>query len=231
MPSQRESKIEDFAFDYLQTYYTTQQHVKGILICKAEKTKHGAEADGLFAFKSSDSTPFVAAISFRDAPQLARILVTYKKKGLSRWRYVTAVALFAATFLISKPLGFLPYTLGLSFITALAGLMLHSVLEKKHLKRRIEQVVDTLKKLPANEQWLGISISSLCFRNNSLANHLLQLCQRRGIGLITVGKRSKVVLMQEPATTTCRRGDFLSHYSSEQSIRKALQDDSMLRVA
>lgn len=74
-------------------------------------------------------------------------------------------------------------------------------------------------------------MSSLTFRNNSLASHMLAMCERRGIGVITVGKRAKVVLMQEPRTLTCRRGDFLSHYAAEVRIRKAVLGDSYLRVA
>ncbi|MCC9135633.1 hypothetical protein ACFSKU_13015 [Pontibacter silvestris] len=88
-----------------------------------------------------------------------------------------------------------------------------------------------LKKQSADQQWLGVSISSLCFWNTSLRNYLLDLCKKRGIGLIAVGKRTKVVLMQEPGKFTWRKRDFISHYNSEEQIRLSLSNSTCLRVA
>ena len=123
------------------------------------------------------------------------------------------------------------YMLPAALSVAATGFALHSVLERNSLKNKLDRLLDSLKKLPADEQWLGISVSSLTFRHNSMATHLLDVCKRRGIGVITVGKRAKVVLMQEPVRQTCRRGDFLSYYEGEARIRKALSGDSFLRVA
>ncbi|GAB3200330.1 hypothetical protein ABID22_003559 [Pontibacter aydingkolensis] len=231
MPNPQESKIEDFAFDYLKGYYTSQQGAKNVLIGRAEKSKQGVEVEGLFAFKHPDNILFLATVTFKNANRLAALLTTYKKDGLSKLRFVTPVLLLALGSYLS-----LQFNIGLSgfaltFCVAAVGFVLHTYLSKAYLKRNINTLVDELKKHQANEQWLGLSISSLIFRNNSLANYFLKLCQRRGIGVITVGKRSKVVLIQEPRTNVCRKGDFLSHYISEDSIRKAIQDDTILRVA
>ena len=231
MPNTQESKIEDFAFEYLQGYYTSQQGAKNVLIGRSEKNKQGIEVEGLFAFKHPDSSLFLATVTFKNSQRLASILTSYKKEGLSKLRFLTPVLLLIAGIYLS-----LRYEAGLpgfgaTLLASVAGLFLHTYLIKAYLKRTINTLMDELKKHKANEQWLGISISSLIFRNNSLANYFLKLCQRRGVGIITVGKRSKVVLMQEPRTNICRKGDFLSHYVSEHSIRKAIQDDTILRVA
>ena len=85
------------------------------------------------------------------------------------------------------------YMLPAALSVAATGFALHSVLERNSLKNKFERLLDSLKKLPADEQWLGISVSSLTFRHNSMATHLLDVCKRRGIGVITVGKRAKVV--------------------------------------
>mgnify|MGYP005754236973 CR=1 FL=1 len=231
MPNPQESKIEDFAFDYLKGYYTAQQGAKNILVGRSEKNKQGVSVEGLFAFRQADNALFLATVTFKGSEHLSSILTTYKKKGLSKLRYLTPVILLVSGFLLSMRLEGGMLGLGLSVMIAFLGFVLHSILAKVYLKRKVTKLVDVLKLHQANEQWLGISISSLTFRNNSLANYLLKLCQRRGIGIITVGKRSKVVLVQEPRTNICRKGDFLSHYASEQSIRKAVQDDTILRVA
>lgn len=231
MPNPQESKIEDFAFDYLQHYYMAQQGAKNVLIGRSEKSKQGVEVEGMFAFKHPDSSLFLATITFKNSQRLASLLTVYKKEGLSKLRFATPVLLLALGLYLSLRFDGGIYGIALSFLVAAGGFILHTYLLKSYIKRNINTLVDELKKHQANEQWLGLSISSLIFRNNSLANYFLKLCQRRGIGIITVGKRAKVVLMQEPRTNVCRKGDFLSHYVSEHNIRKAIQDDTILRVA
>lgn len=231
MPTQRESNIEDFAFDYIQSYYTTRAGVKKMIVDKAQHTRQGYVADGLFSYKNSEKDLFIASLSTRNSSKIAALLTGYKKRGLSKTRYLVAALLFAATLCIGLKTAHWAFLYLLPVITAVAGFILYSVLEKKHLKRKAVHLLEDIRHLHADERWLGISISSLVFRNNDLARYLLSVCQRHGIGVITVGKRAKVVLMQEPKTQTCRRGDFLSHYESEGRIRKALLGDSYLRVA
>ncbi|WP_299824265.1 hypothetical protein [uncultured Pontibacter sp.] len=231
MPTPQESKIEDFAFDYLKGYYTSQQGAKKVFIGRAEKSKQGVEVEGVFAFKHPDSFLFLATVTFKNSQRLASILTSYKKKGLSKLRFATPVVLLMLGAFLNLRFGGNVYTWALTAAVAFAGFVLHTYLAKAYLKSSIEKVLEELKKYPANEQWLGISMSSLVFRNNSMASYFLKLCQRRGIGILTVGKRAKVVLIQEPRTNTCRKGDFLSHYISEHNIRKAVQEDTILRVA
>lgn len=231
MPNQKESNIEDFAFDYIQSYYTTRTGVKTMLVDKAERTRQGYVADGVFSYKNSENGLFIASLSTKNSAGISSLLTGYKKKGLSKTRYLVAALLFAATLYTGLRTGHWALLYVLPIVAALAGLLLYTVLEKKHLKRKVEHLLEDIMSLPADERWVGISISSLVFRNNDLAKHLLSVCQRRGVGVITVGKRAKVVLMQEPQTQSCRRGDFLSHYESEARIRKALLGESFLRVA
>ena len=232
MPTQQESNIEDFAYDYLHAYYGARYSTKNILVAKAEITKQNAATTGLLAFKAADDTAFVATINTQLSPEITRLLIRYKKEGLSKLRLITAFVLFAAALFFGKTMGLhwaLVYLLPV--VAALTGFVLHSLLEKKYLEHRLEQLVNELKNTPADEKWLGLSISSLTFRHNALANHFLDICKRRGIGIITVGKRAKVMQLQEPHTVNCRRGDFLSYYAAEEQIRKALRDNTILRVA
>lgn len=233
MPVQRESDINDFAYDYLRKHYITHLGVKHVQVNRAAKTKHGHALDGLFSLRSAPDKLFVASLHTNSSEQIASILSKHKKNGLSKLRYITALVLLATTFLAAWKVAGLSLWLAVpaSLVLATAGFILHSVFEKQSRFRKISNLVDALKLTPANEQWLGLSMSSLVFRNNSLANQLLNLCERRGIGLITVGKRAKVVLIKEPRTHTCRQGDFLSYYEAEAQIRKTLLGDSYLRVA
>ena len=231
MPTQRESNIEDFAFDYIQSYYTARTGVKAILVDKAERTRRGYVADGTFSFINTDKSLFIASLHTGNSSKIASLLTNYKKNGISKVRFVVAALLFAAALFVGYKASHWAFLYVLPIVSAVSGFVLYAVLEKNHLKRKVEHLLHDIKNLPADERWLGISISSLVFRNNDIAKHLLGVCQHHGIGVITVGKRAKVVLMQEPKTQTCRRGDFLSHYESEARIRKALQGDSFLRVA
>ncbi|WP_242916592.1 hypothetical protein [Pontibacter liquoris] len=231
MPTSQESNIEDFAYDYLHAYYCVRHNTAGILIGKQETTKQHATADGLLALKKADNSLFVATLNTQLSEKIALLLTRYKKKGLSRFRYMTALGLVAFGVLAAKLTGLVAALYVLPFMAGIGGFILHSVLEKLYLKRKIAHLVGELKHTPANEQWLGISISSLVFRHNPLATHLIMTCQHRGIGLLTVGKRAKVVQLQEPRTVQPRRGDFLSYYTSETQIRQALLDNTILRVA
>ncbi|WP_161888598.1 hypothetical protein [Pontibacter russatus] len=233
MPNQKESLIEDFAFDYLQSYYATRTGSNRILADKAERTKQGQLADGLFSLLNPDKSIFIASLHTGNSLKISSLLTTYKSKGLGKTRYITAGLLLLASLYIGVILAQLPYLYALPAAAAVAaaGYMLHSALAIRNLKRKLTALLNDLKKAPADEQWLGLSISSLAFRHNPLAKHLLAVCQRRGIGVITVGKRAKVVQLLEPKTQTCRRGDFLSQYEAEARIRKNLLGDSFLRVA
>jgi len=232
MPKQRQSNIEDFAYDYLLAYYSTSYSAKNIIMGKAEKTKQSAETTSLFALNTADNAVFVAALNTQLSSKIARLLVRYKKQGLSKFRLITAFVLFAAALIFGKTMGYQTALLYLlPVVVAITGFIFHSLLEKKYLEHNLEQFVEELKKTPANEQWLGISISSLVFRHNALATHFISICKRQGIGVITVGKRAKVVQLLEPRTVHCRRGDYLSYYMAEDQIRKALRDNTILRVA
>lgn len=233
MPKQKESNINDFAFDYLRGYYTERFGLKKILVDKDATTKQGHTAAGLFSFNCEERGLFAVALHTRQSEALAHLLTNYKKNGLGNWRYLTLLLAGAAAFLLLWQLAGLKLWIAapLALIAAVIGFALHTALEKRYLKYRVERLLDDFKRTPGDEQWLGLSLSSLTFRNNGLAKYLQTLCERRGIGLITVGKRAKVVLLQEPVTQICRRGDFLSNYTAEKDIRKALLGASYLRVA
>jgi hypothetical protein len=230
MPGQEVSKIENFAFEFLSSYYAKQSKNSGLLVRKLEKTKQGAEVDGLFVMRKEDNSFFAASLSTRQSDQLAAMIIRYKKKGLSNYRFLTAGALLLLTASIGYALDYWPLLYLAPVFVAIAGFILHSQLEKRRLKQQQEKLVSELKQAPANEQWLGISVSSLHFRKNMLADNLLAICQRRHIGLITVGRRAKIVLRQAPTAAGCRRGDFLSYYTSEATLRKLLTD-LFMRVA
>ncbi|OKL39814.1 hypothetical protein [Pontibacter flavimaris] len=231
MPSQRESNINDFAFDFLRSHYSARFGAKHILVDIDEQTRQGHTVQGLFSLQKEDKSLFLASLHTHNSPQIARILTRYKKNGLSMLRYASSVFVLLLVTLAGWRLGFLVAGLAVAVALAAGIFLLHSIAENKLHARQLRHLLDELKKTPADEQWLGLSISSLTFRNNYLARQLLLACERRGIGIITVGQRAKVVLMKEPRQATCRRGDFLSHYQSDARIRQALLGDTVLRVA
>ncbi|MCX2740040.1 hypothetical protein [Pontibacter anaerobius] len=231
MPSPRESNINDFAFDYLRNHYATRFGAKHILVDKEEQTRQGHSTQGLFSFKMQDNALYVAVLHTEQSPLITKTLTRYKKKGLSKLRYLTSFLVLVLVAVAAWQLGYFALGLAAAVLLAAVTFTLHTLAEEKLKIRKFAHLLDEFRKTPADEQWLGLSISSLTFRNNYLAKQLLAMCARRGIGVITVGQRAKVVLQQEPKPTTCRRGDFLSHYQSDARIRKALLGDTVLRVA
>ena len=230
MSGKKDSRIENFAFDYLGAYYARQHHNKPPLVRKQEKTKLGHNVDGLFVLRKDDNTFFTASLSYSHSDRLATLIKRYKRNGLGKERYITAGALFLAVACTGYYTGAWFIAGALSLLAAVSGFVLHSLLAKHRLKQHLVRLANELRQAPADERWLGISISSLYFRNNKFAKELVAMCEHKGIGLITVGKRAKVVLMQEPRIRFCRRGDFLACYASEAAIRKDLSD-SFLQVA
>ena len=230
MPGQREITIDDYAFDYLGSYYAKRKKNSGLLINRLELTQKGARVDGLFAYRREDNTFFAASLSTRQSAKLASILSHYKRKGLGSYRFLTALLLLTGTAGMGYYLNQWLVLWVMPFFMAVAGFLLHSILEKRRLSNQVVTAVDELKNFPADEQWLCIGVSSLCWRNNALAEKLSELCEHRGIGLITIGKRTRITLRQEPRTVKCRRADFLSYYVAEAGIRKNLADQFM-RVA
>ncbi|MCC9137429.1 hypothetical protein ACFSKU_08560 [Pontibacter silvestris] len=231
MSSFKESKIEDFAFDFLKEYYAARHSTDYLFVERNLQTKRGNQVDGIIACHANDDSHFISSIHLRGSDRLARLLTNYKKNGLGKLRFLTALLVFATAFFLFREMQSLLFMSIVPAVTALLVFIIHSLLKERLLQEKVKSIVDELRKQPADEQWLGISISSLCFRNNSLAKYLLQLCEKRGIGVITVGKRARVVLMQRPRTIICRRGDFVSHYSPEDKIRQALLNQTYLVVA
>ncbi|SFG35614.1 hypothetical protein [Pontibacter chinhatensis] len=231
MPSQQASNINDFAFDYLRSHYTARFGAKLVLVDKDEQTRQGHAAQGLFSLKKQDNTPFIASLHTLNSPRIATALTKYKKSGLSKLRFATSFFVALLVLAVGWRLGYTVAGAILAVVLSGATFVLHTYLEQKLRIHRLLHLLDDLKKTPADEQWLGLSISSMTLRHNPLAKHFLAACERRGIGIITVGQRAKVVLIKEPKPAVCRRGDFLSHYQADGRIRKALLGDSVLRVA
>ncbi len=231
MPKPTQSNINDFAFDYLCTHYATSYSAKNILARKDERTKKGATANGLFALKTTDETPFVAALNTQNSAKMARLLTRHKKQGLSKLRFITPVVLLAVGLYLVNLLRYEAVFFVLPVVVALAGFVVHTLLEKAYLTHRLTQLVDCLNQTPANELWLGISISSTSLKHNALAKHLVSACQQRGIGILTVGKRAKVVQIQAPQAAACRRSDFLAYYVAGNDLRQELSDNTKVHKA
>lgn len=236
MSKHRSPKIEDFAYDFLQSHYRATYTASSIKVNHNIKTKADAEVDGLLLFDTVDNSPFCAAVVTAGSSNLASLLTRYKKKGLSKYRFLTAGVVLLGTAVLLSGILHWGIAAGIAVVAALATLVIHSTIETNQLKKKIADMVNNLSNFPANEQWLGISISSLTFRNNQLAHHLLSLCRQKGIGILTVGQRAKVVLLQEPKAVQSQGANFVSNYVLAAEPGAKSEDDkkepgSNLRVA
>ncbi|MCC9166627.1 hypothetical protein [Pontibacter harenae] len=231
MPAQHENNNERLTLKYLRDHYAVLYKTANVFVDQNQATKRGHVANAIFACTDSKNSFFIASLHTQQSERLAKLLINYKKNGLSKFRFLLAFVVLIASLLAGKQLEHWAFVFIMPVVVTIATFVIHSLLEEKGLKRKINKVADQLKKQPANEQWLSMSVSSICFRNNLMASYLLHSLEARGIGLVTVGKRSKVIVMQRPKTTVCRKGDFISHYASETTIRKALLNEQYLKVA
>lgn len=230
MVDQGDNKNEDYAVDFLGSYYAKHQKKSGLLIQRLVPAQQGAFADVLVAYQKHDDTFFAASLSLAGSEKLAALLSSYKKKGLGKFRFLTAAVLFSVAALGSYLAGQWIALVLLPVLLALTGFYAHTTLQKRYIHKQLRAAVDELKQLPADHQWLGIRISSLYWRGNSMANYLSKICERKGIGLVTIGKKSGLTLRQEPRLANCRRSDFLAYYVPGETMRKELADQFM-RVA
>lgn len=226
------NQIEDFAYTYLKTYYKQHYSTEDVFVFIDEKAKSGATADGLFTFITSEKDPlFIAALSTDFSYKISSLLAAYKKKKFKTFIFTlslfSTVLAASGSYWVSKNLAAPALSVTLLPVIYLCLIAIHWSFQK----RQLVSMVNTLKRLPANQKWIGISISSQVFKGNKLADNFLAICREKGIGIITVGKRSKVVLMLEPKIYSRRSGDFLSFYKSEFSIRKEVLGDKIMRVA
>ncbi|SIT93863.1 hypothetical protein [Pontibacter indicus] len=225
-----ESRIGDQAIEFLGSYYAKHEKKSGLLVNRLVATHQGTFADALFAYQKHDNCFFAVSLNTSASHKLARLLSTYKKNGLGKSRYLTATAIFGTAAYLCYLTGSWLIMASIPALLAFIGFHLHSRLRKRYIQQQLKAAVDQLKQQPADHQWLGIRVSSLCWRSNAMADYLSKLCERKGIGLLTVGKRSRLTLHQEPRPATCRRSDFLSYYTQGDSLRRELSEQFM-RVA
>ncbi|MDO6390192.1 hypothetical protein Q4E40_08645 [Pontibacter sp. BT731] len=225
-----ESSIGDQAIEFLGSYYAKHEKKSGLLVNRTVSTHQGTFADALFAYQKHDNSFFAVSLSTSASDKIARVLSSYKKRGLGRVRYLTAASIFGAASYACYLVGSWLAMAAIPAILAVAGFVLHSRFRKHYIQQQLKVAVDQLKQQPGDHQWLGIQVSSLCWRGNAMADYLSKLCERKGVGLLTIGKRSRLTLRQEPRLATCRRTDFLSYYTQGESLRRELSDQFM-RVA
>lgn len=230
MADQGVNRIEDQAVEFLGSYYAKHEKKSGLLINRLEPTQLGTFADALLAYQKHDNSFFAVSLNISASNKLARLLSVYKREGAGKARYFTAGLIFAAVAALCYMVGSWLALAALPVLLAVAGFVLHTKLRNRYIRQQLRAAVDQLKQQPADHQWLGVQVSSLCWRSNSMADYLSKLCERKGIGLLTIGKRSRLTLRQEPRLANCRRTDFLSYYTKGELLRRELADQFM-RVA
>lgn len=230
MADKAEKNIGALAVEFLGTYYAKHDKKSGLLINRQVATQHGTFADALLAYQKHDNTFFAASLDIANSDRIALLLRNYKKKGLGKGPYLTALLLLVGTALLCYMFSMWLALAVLPLLLAVAGFATHALLRKRYLQQQLHAAVDHLKQQPADHQWLAVQISSLSWRGNAMADYLSKLCERRGVGLLTLGNRARFTLHQEPRLASCRRHDFLAYYLQGESLRKELGDQFM-RVA
>lgn len=230
MADKEEKNIGELVVEFLVTYYAKHEKKAGLLINRHVATQHGTFADALLAYQKHDNAFFVASLDISKSERIARLLRNYKQRGLGKGPYLTALLLLSAsaTFCYLQDMWLTLAVLPL--LLAVAGSVVHALLRKRYLQKQLQAAVECLKQQPADHQWLALQVSSLNWRGNAMADYLSKLCERKGVGLLTKGKRGRLTLHQEPRMASCRRHDFLAYYLQGESLRKELGDQFM-RVA
>ena len=222
-----EKTVQEKAHHFLRKRYKSKAR-KGRIFAQLEvrtRLKYGGKrADGVLAFQHWLFGPYVVSMEAKSTKTLSAI-----KPYRSDWQLVrnsiwmgflicVTTGAFFALFKMND--GQFQFLIPLNFMV-IGGLVYGAVTVSSSKHKRMD-VIKQLNQYPANEKWLAFSKDSVFEMNHSKRRKLLNICRRKGVGLLLVKKRGAPEVWTTPRMKWKWFGDYLSYYSKEKEMRKIL---------
>ena len=89
------------------------------------------------------------------------------------------------------------------------------MLTTEHARYRLIDVVQQVKRYPANEQWIAVSADAYSELDDALQEALRSDCRKEGLGLLRVRSATQITPLEKPQPRTPPKGisDFLACYA------------------
>lgn len=234
-----EKYVQQAAVDWLTCHYKHRFGVRSVVpemeVMVQAKNKMGfGRADGLVASLLPNGIVFTAALEAKSARTLLNISPWYDDE-----RWVIHVLIAGVFGLLSA--GIVGWFLGTWFwmlIFSVLGFFCASfayvLLTREHSRYRPIDVVQQVKRYPADEQWIAVSADAYNSLISEWREVLRAACSKEGIGLLLVRSAANIAPLEVPRIRKAPRGhsDFLACYSRAKSVRqklRAIADEDELR--
>lgn len=226
-----EKHVQRVALDQLDSYYRSRVDVQDVVAEKEVVVRAGIKAgsgraDGLIASRLLNGTIYTAALEAKSSRTLLNISPWQDDE---RWvlHALTAGGLaIVPAMLVGWYVGSWLLTLVFSIVAFFGTGFSYLLLTQKHSRYRLIDVIQQVKRYPANEQWIALSADAY----NLLVPHqetLRRHCRKEGIGLLQVNSKERVKYLETPRPRVPKgRIDFLEYYARSDVIRRKLRTKS-----
>ena len=226
-----ERYVQEKSLRFLEDYYRNFYNLSSIFSKCEVRTrinhKGFGRADGLLCFNSTKQENHVVSLEAKSHKTLGSLKPYWNNK-----RY--GILFFLVLFITSLASVYLTYNLawywilGITILSSIIMVMFFFIIitqtEPAYLKKL--DVVEQVKRYPANEQWIAISKDSLNlsatkknnFYNQSNDENLLSICEKNGMGLLLVSNQ-RIYIKLKPKF---KHGKFLRKYTIEKKIKELI---------
>ena len=223
-----ERTVQKRALDYLANYYKKKAKRRRLFDKMEVRTKRrygGKRADGFVAFKRRFRKK-VYVVSMESKSYKTQDVINPKRDNKlwiknSLWLGAYIALGTGVIFLVNYiegPIWSLIYALGTWLVVSLVI----GQLTKNSAKNKTMGVLKQIDQYPGNEQWLSTSKDSYDAIPVHLQSAFVKICKARGIGLLLVDKRKRIILIHKPKKRRKLFGSYLKYYSIEKDVKKYL---------
>jgi hypothetical protein len=225
-----EKHVQRVALEWLASYYADKVGVQAVYaemetVISANCKLGSGRADGLVASLMPDETVYTAALEAKSARTLPNIMLRY---GDMQWLLHALIAGLIGMVVAGSIGWFLSDSWWLRWIVPpvafFAASFAYLLLTTEHARYRLIDVVQQVKRYPANEQWIAVSADAYSELVTSLQEALLTDCRNEALGLLRVRSTNQVTPLEKPQPRPRSKGlrDFLACYARSDVIRRKL---------
>jgi hypothetical protein len=194
-----EKHVQRVALEWLASYYADKVGVQAVYaemetVISANCKLGSGRADGLVASLMPDDTVYTAALEAKSARTLPNIKLRY---GDMQWLLHALIAGLLGMVVTGSMGWFFSDSWWLRWILPpvafFAAGFAYLLLTTEHARYRLIDVVQQVKRYPANEQWIAVSADAYNELDTALQEALLTDCRNEGLGLLAYGRRGQGV--------------------------------------